>query len=73
MISPQPPVKLANLENRTCTNPPAIFALTEKEATLCLRFLDGRVDYAGFIGSDPTFLNWLRDLFLFYWAQGKRF
>lgn len=73
ILSPQPPVKLANLENRTLSNCPAIFALTEKEAALCLRFLDGRVDYAGFIGSDSTFLNWVKDLFLHYWEKGKRF
>jgi predicted transcriptional regulator len=72
ILSPQPPVKLANLENRTFSNCPAIFALTEKEAALCLRFPDGRVDYAGFIGSDPTFLNWIKDLFLYYWDKGKR-
>jgi predicted transcriptional regulator len=73
ILSPQPPVKLANLENRTLFSCPAIFALTEKEAALCLRFLDGRVDYAGFIGSDATFLNWVKDLFLYYWAKGQRF
>jgi len=72
ILSPQPPASLANLENRTLSNCPAIFALTEKEAALCLRFLDGRVDYAGFIGSDPTFLNWVKDLFLYYWEKGKR-
>jgi predicted transcriptional regulator len=73
ILSPQPPAKFSNLENRTFSNCPAIFALTEKEAALCLRFLDGRVDYAGFIGSDPTFLNWVKDLFLYYWEKGKRF
>ncbi len=73
ILSPQPPVKLANLENRALANCPAIFALTEKAAALCLRFLDGRIDYAGFLGSNPTFLNWLKDLFLFYWEKGKRF
>ena len=72
ILSPQPPVSLANLENRTLSHCPAIFALTEKEAALCLRFLDGRVDYAGFIGNDPIFLNWVKDLFLYYWDKGKR-
>jgi predicted transcriptional regulator len=72
ILSPQPPASLANLENRTFSNCPATFALTEKEAALCLRFLDGRVDYAGFIGSDPIFLNWIKDLFLYYWEKGKR-
>ena len=72
ILGPQPPIRLPNLENRTLLETPAIFVLTEKEAALCFRFLDGRVDYAGFIGNDPTFLNWVKDLFLYYWEKGKR-
>jgi hypothetical protein len=34
--------------------------------------MDGRVDYAGFIGKDEIFLNWVKDLFLYYWGKGKR-
>ncbi len=72
ILSPQSPVKLPNLENRTLIDCPAIFAITENEAALCFRFLDGRVDYAGFIGNDDTFLRWVTDLFLYYWDKGKR-
>ncbi len=72
VLSPQPPTKLRNLENRTLLDPPVIFAVTEKEAVVCFRFADGRVDYAGFFGSDPTFLGWVRDLFLYYWDKGKQ-
>jgi predicted transcriptional regulator len=73
ILSPQPPVKLPNLENRTLSDPPAIMAITEKEAVICFRFTGGRVDYAGFFGKDPVFLNWVKDLFLHYWSKGKRF
>jgi predicted transcriptional regulator len=73
ILSPQPPVKLPNLENRTFSDPPAIMAVTEKEAAICFRFIEGRVDYAGFFGKDPAFLNWVKDLFLYYWDKGKRF
>jgi predicted transcriptional regulator len=72
ILSPQPPAKFLNLENRTLTNSPVIFALTEKEAALCFRFMDGRVDYAGFIGNSEIFLNWVKDLFLYYWNKGKQ-
>ena len=51
---------------------PAIVALTEKEGTVCFRQVGGRVDYAGFFGKHPTFLNWVRDLFLYYWEKGKQ-
>jgi predicted transcriptional regulator len=71
-LSPQPPARLPNLENRTLNDIPAIMALTEKEAGISFRFIEGRVDYAGFFGKDPIFLNWVKDLFLYYWDRGKR-
>ena len=42
---------------------PAIVVLTEKEGTVCFRQVGGRMDYAGFFGKHPTFLNWVKDLF----------
>ncbi|PVX23618.1 MAG: hypothetical protein CW716_11745 [Candidatus Bathyarchaeum sp.] len=72
IISPQPPVRMPNLENRTLSDVPVIMAVTEKEATLSFRFIGGRVDYACFSGSDPMFLNWVKELFLYYWNKGKR-
>jgi predicted transcriptional regulator len=72
ILSPQPPAKLSNFENRTLTDVPAIMALTEKEAGVSFRFIGGRTDYAGFYGKDPIFLNWVKDLFLYYWNKGKR-
>ena len=67
-----PPAKLSNLENRTLSDIPAIIALTEKEAAICFHLVGGRADYAGFFGKDSIFLNWVKDLFLYYWDKGKR-
>ena len=50
---------------------PAIVAITEKEAGVCFMQLGGRVDYAGFFGSDRAFHNWVKDLFTYYWEKGK--
>ncbi|MGD0645864.1 MAG: hypothetical protein ABSA75_13240 [Candidatus Bathyarchaeia archaeon] len=61
-----------NSELRGLTDLPAIVVLTEKAAGICFMQLRGRVDYAGFFGTDPTFHNWVRDLFLYYWEKGKR-
>jgi predicted transcriptional regulator len=72
ILSPLPPAKIQNLENRTLSDIPAVLALTEKEAVVAFRLIGGRVDYAGFCGKDPTFLSWLKDLFLYYWDKGKR-
>ena len=62
-----------NVEGIGLSDLPAIVVLTEKVAGVCLRQIGGRVDYAGFFGADPTFHNWVRDLFLYYWEKGKRF
>ena len=69
VLSPLPSAKIQNLENRTLSDVPVVMVLTEKEALVSLRFADGRMDYAGFLGSDPVFLSWVRDLFLFYWNR----
>jgi predicted transcriptional regulator len=61
-----------NLETRTLVDLPGIVIVTEKEAGICLRQKDGRIDYAGFFGKDPLFVNWAKDLFLHYWNKGKR-
>ena len=67
-----PLAKAQNYKVRGLSDIPAIMAVTEKEAAVCFRFIGGRVDYAGFYGKDPILLNWVRDLFLFYWDKGKR-
>jgi len=46
--------------------------LLKKEAAICFRLVEGRMDYAGFCGKDSIFLNWVKDLFLYYWDKGKR-
>jgi predicted transcriptional regulator len=66
------PATPKNVEGRGLPDLPAIVVLTEKEAGICFRQVGGRVDYAGFFGKDPTFLNWVKDLFLYYWERGKR-
>lgn len=66
-----PPATEQNIEVRGLSDIPASIALTEKGAIICFRFIEGRLDYAGFSGTDPVFVNWVRDLFLYYWDKGK--
>lgn len=71
--SPMPAEVPRNLEARGIPEVPAILVLNEKEAGAMFRFLDGRMDYAGFFGGDPEFMAWVRDLFLHYWDEcGRR-
>ena len=66
------PSPVRNLEVRSIPELPALALLTEKEGSVSFRNVDGRMDYAGFFGKDPKFLNWVKDLFLYYWDKGKR-
>jgi predicted transcriptional regulator len=67
-----PPAMARNLEMRCLSDLPALVVLTEKEGSVCFRQVGGRIDYASFYGKDPIFLNWVKDLFLYYWEKGKR-
>ncbi len=66
------PVMARNLGVRCLSELPALVVLTEKEGSVCFRQVGGRMDYAGFFGNDSLFLNWVKDLFLYYWEKGKR-
>jgi predicted transcriptional regulator len=70
--TPSPPEMPRNIEARGLPEIPVVIALNEKEAAVCFRLIGGRMDYAGFHGKDPMFLNWTRDLFVYYWEKGKR-
>lgn len=67
-----PPAMARNLEVRCLSDLPVLVVLTEKEGGVCFSQVGGRIDYAGFFGNDPAFLNWVKDLFLYYWEKGKR-
>jgi predicted transcriptional regulator len=70
-LPPNPPA-VANIEARSLNEVPAVIALSESEAMLCLRTSEGKMDYSAFYGSDPMFLGWVKELFLYYWEKGKR-
>ncbi len=69
---PTTPPELVNMELRGIPEIPAVIAVTEKEAAVCFRIIDGRIDYASFYGCDPLFRAWVSDLFLFFWDKAKR-
>jgi predicted transcriptional regulator len=67
-----PPKIAQNIEWRGLSDMPVNIVLTEKEAGISFRLIGGRADYAGFLGKDPIFINWVKDLFLYYWEKGTR-
>ncbi len=62
------PVK--NIECRGLSDIPVNFVINEKEAGISFSLTGGRADYVGFLGSDPAFISWVKDLFLYYWEKG---
>lgn len=56
------------LEIRHISEAPAIIAVTGSEAAVCLRFMERRKEYAGFIGKDEAFYLGTKDLFEYYWC-----
>ncbi|MDF1541349.1 MAG: DUF1724 domain-containing protein, partial [Candidatus Thorarchaeota archaeon] len=65
------PTKLPlNVELKGTPEIPLGIALTENAAVVTFRSIEGRLDYAGFSGSDSMFLGWAKDLFLYYWDNG---
>lgn len=59
-----------NIEWRGLSSIPVTIVLTEKVAGISFPFVGGKADYAAFIGNDPVFLGWVKDLFLYYWEKG---
>ena len=59
-------------EIRSMEDLPFNVVMSEKEAGISFQFADGRVDYVSFVGKDPMFVNWVKDLFLYYWEKGNR-
>jgi predicted transcriptional regulator len=60
-----------NVEIKGLPEIPLGIALTENAAMVTFRLTEGRLDYTGFYGTDPLFLSWARDLFLYFWEIGQ--
>jgi predicted transcriptional regulator len=60
------------VEWRAIVHIPVNFVVSEKEAGISFCLPSGKTDYVGFFGKDPTFMNWVKELFQYYWAKGIR-
>jgi predicted transcriptional regulator len=60
------------VEWRAIEDIPVNFVISEKEAGISFGLPGGKTDYAGFFGKDPVFMNWVKDVFQYYWAKGTR-
>ncbi len=65
------PKEAPHVELKILTDVPITVVYSEKEAFICLPSTEGRMDYAAFHSKDQMFVNWVRDVFLYYWDKGK--
>ena len=59
-------------ERRGLERIPVSLLVTEKEAVVNLRRLNGEMDYLGFFGTDQRFRKWTQDLFMNCWEKAER-
>lgn len=70
-----PPTGEAETISGPCRTLPKVdvrIMMTEKEAMCSPRSIDGKTDYSSFIGKDPKFHTWCKDLYLHYWEQATK-
>jgi len=72
ILSSQVKLSGKNVERRVLSSIPGLVVITEKEALFALLTMDGQLTNSGFFGSDPLFIKWVTDLFLYYWDRTKR-
>jgi len=48
-----------------------VLIVSDKEAVFGLPYLNGKMDHAQYFSTDPDFLKWCRDLYLYYWDRAK--
>jgi predicted transcriptional regulator len=71
-LVPPPGVKpVPGTQRRNLSRVEEIILMTDKEAWFGFPDLNGKIDYALFIGKDPRFHKWCRDLFQYRWEQAK--
>lgn len=61
----------SGVQRRVLANLDVLVVATEKAARFALPNSSGKFEY-GFSGTDPRFLKWCKDLFLYYWERANR-
>jgi predicted transcriptional regulator len=54
-----------NVQIRSLSQLPALVVVTEKFAAISFLQIGGKVACAGYLGNDPTFVNWVIELFVY--------
>jgi predicted transcriptional regulator len=70
-IIPSPNSPFLKDPRRTLQNIDIRIIMNEKEAMCSFPLMNGNVDYTSFIGKDPKFHKWCKDVFLHYWEMSN--
>lgn len=70
-LAPSPNIPVLSDPRRTLQTIEVRIVLTENEAMCSLPLIDGKIDYTSFIGKDPRFHKWCKDVYLHYWEKAK--
>jgi predicted transcriptional regulator len=62
---------LEGVKRRFLSKVEVFLIVTEKKGIIGLPYINGHIDTCGFIGEDPEFREWCKDLFLYYWEEAK--
>ncbi len=65
--------KGANVERRYLPDVSVVLLVSEKEASLSLPLFDGQMHHASFFANDKSSLEWVNELFLYYWDKAKKY
>ena len=60
-----------NVERKRLPTVTVIIIKSENEGSISFPRIEGNVDFASFFGSEPSFMRYLTDLFLYSWDQAK--
>jgi len=69
-VTPTLPGMERAAEWRAIEDIPVNIVISEKEAGISFYLPNGKTDYIGFFGKDSMFMNWVKDMFDYYWAKG---
>jgi predicted transcriptional regulator len=60
------------VEWRTIEDIPVNIVISAREVGISFYLPDGKTDYIGFFGTDQVFMNWVKEVFQYYWEKGTR-
>lgn len=60
-------------EGRLASSVNIVNIVSEKKACLAFPTLDGKLDYLGFLVSNPEAIEWCKELFLHHWNQSSEY